>query len=114
MIGHWSTPYIYIVRTEFATPELEAEWSEWYSNVHMQDMLTVPGVRAVTRYVEVSGTTQYIAVYEIDSPKVFDHPRYLEVTGWGEWHRHVRGWTRTILRVEGAEEPFIGGADPTV
>lgn len=109
-IPHWSTPYIYIVKTEFGTPELEAAWNEWYNDVHVADMLTVPGVRGVKRYVEVSGSMQYVAIYEIESPEVFDHPRYREVTGWGEWHPHVRGWTRTILRIDSPEEPFAGGA----
>jgi hypothetical protein len=109
-LEHFATPYVYIVKTEFASREQEAAWNDWYQHVHVPDMLTVPGVRACRRYVDVTGDMLYIAVYEVDSPEVFEHPRYREVTGWGEWHQHVRGWTRTVLRIEHAEETFEGGA----
>ncbi len=109
-LERFTTRYVYMVKTAFASREQEAAWGEWYDSVHVPDMLTVPGVRAAHRYVDVSGEMQYIAVYEIDSPEVFDNPRYREVTGWGTWHRYVLGWTRTILRIEGDELTYEGGA----
>jgi hypothetical protein len=109
-LNHFTTPYVYIVKTEFASREQETAWNDWYQRVHVPAMLTVPGVRACHRYVDVTGEMQYVAMYEVDSPEVFEHPRYREVTGWGEWHQYVRGWTRTILRIEQAEETFEGGA----
>lgn len=112
-ISRWATPYIYIVKAEFGSKEHEAAWNEWYDRVHVVEMLTVPGIRAATRYVEVAGAQRYVAIYEIDSPEVFDHPRYHEVTGWGEWHPHVREWTRTIVRIHREEEGFPGGAAAT-
>ena len=106
---------LYIVRTWVPDDALE-EWDRWHTEVHVPDVIAQPQVRRARKYrvvednAPVEWPAQYITVYEIDGPEVFDHPRYREVTGWGEWHQYVRGWTRTILRIEGSEETYEGGA----
>jgi hypothetical protein len=109
-VHRWSTEYIYLVVTEFASPDHEAEWCDWYDTVHIPDMLSVPGVRHATRYREIGGDSLYVAIYDIDGPHVFDSDRYREVTGWGRWHPFVREWTRTITHVELGPQAFTGGA----
>jgi hypothetical protein len=52
----------------------EAEFNEWYDNVHIPDLLAVPGVRSAQRFeladAEVNTITpsqhRYLVVYELD------------------------------------------------
>jgi hypothetical protein len=99
-IREWRTPYLYVVQSQLRPSADEDGWNDWYDHVHIPDLLTVPGIQSATRYAQRGGALSYLAVYEIESPGVFDHPRYAEVTGWGGWQPHVLGWTRTIARVE--------------
>lgn len=102
-IRQWTTPYLYVVKSELGSAEHEDTWNRWYSDVHVRDLLTVPGIRGATRYRELTERGSYLAIYEIDSPEVFAHPRYQDVTGWGDWEQHVKGWTRTIVGIESDE-----------
>src|SRR3990170_2763834 len=101
-----TTAYLYVVRCELIAPEVETAWNAWYDDTHVPAMLSVPGIHSVTRFAERVPAPRYLALYEIDSPDVFQHPRYLEARGWGEWARHIRWWSRAILRREGVEEAF--------
>jgi hypothetical protein len=57
-----------------AVPGREAEFNDWYTNVHLGDVLKLPGVRAAQRFC-LSGIQhragphpyEYMAVYEIDT-----------------------------------------------
>jgi hypothetical protein len=54
-----------------ARPGMDDEFDRWYGEVHLKDMLEVPGVRSGERfYAQALGRTQpeyrYMAVYEID------------------------------------------------
>src|SRR5687768_11444256 len=52
----------------------EAEFDKWYDEVHLPDVVAVPGVRAAQRYVlgderrdpEVEPEFRHLAIYEID------------------------------------------------
>jgi hypothetical protein len=87
----------------------EADWNRWYDDEHVSAMLTVPGVNRVTRYRDMTEPRGYVAIYELDSPAVLDHPRYQEVRGWGPWAAAVADWGRIIIQhrtpsAEGAGE----------
>jgi hypothetical protein len=59
-----------------ASPEVEAEYNDWYSNKHLPDLTRVPGVITATRYkLDKSATLMpgiegdhrdYLAIYEIE------------------------------------------------
>ncbi|HWD05883.1 MAG TPA: EthD domain-containing protein [Kribbella sp.] len=59
----------------FADPEpgREAEFTEWYDNTHLPDVLRVPGFRAAQRFAARKGMRgeqpehRYAAFYEIDT-----------------------------------------------
>lgn len=66
------------VMLAFADPvsdEAEAEFNDWYSSRHVQDVLRVPGVVAATRYRIAQGVSplpgatgpsqRYVAIYEL-------------------------------------------------
>jgi hypothetical protein len=73
---------VMVVFTHPASPDVEDQYNDWYDNVHLKDLLAVPGVVGTTRYrlsptqpaVGTAGPSAapYLAVYEIeaDDPSV--------------------------------------------
>ena len=94
-----NTQYVYVVRSELRDPAMLEEWNAWYEDEHIPKLLSVPGLESATRYKE-RGAGRYLATYEIESPAVFEEPRYKEVTGWGEWEQHVKEWRRAIYKLD--------------
>ena len=94
------TPYVYIVRAEFGASARLADWHDWYDKTHIPDLLSVPGFDSASRFEERGTARRYLAGYEIESPAVFDEPRYSEVTGWGEWADHLEGWQTGIYELK--------------
>lgn len=89
--------YFHVVRCVFGAPELLGKWTQWYETVHIPAILAVPGMRSVTRYAEIGSDNSFLAVWEIDSPAVFDHPAYAEARGWGPWEPYIREWSISLL-----------------
>jgi hypothetical protein len=108
MIVAIATRYLYVVECEFGSPEREAAWNAWYDDVHVPNMLAVQGIHSVTRYARLGATSSYLAVYEIDSPEVFDQESYQRVRGWGEWADSITRWSRSVLRRDGDKKEFGG------
>ena len=55
-----------------STPEREAEFNEWYSSVHVPDVLKIPGITAATRYKLADSPAgdapgKYLAVYDVEA-----------------------------------------------
>jgi hypothetical protein len=90
---------LYQGRARFTDESRRAEWDLWYEREHIPQVLSVPGIRSVCRYQDVDDPEWFVAVYEIDSPEVFDHPRYAEVRGWGPWVSTIIEWSRSVLRL---------------
>jgi hypothetical protein len=101
------TRYIYVVRAVFTSPENEAAWNDWYDNKHVPDLLGVPGFVSATRFRQLGADGHYLAMYEIESPAVFEESQYAKITGWGEWAPMIAEWSRAIHRVEG-NLPVVG------
>lgn len=64
-----SAKYLYVVRMD-VDPEKEQQFNEWYNEEHIPALLEVPGVSGAYRYASLEGTPKYIALYELDNPKV--------------------------------------------
>lgn len=66
-------PLVWLVFTKPVEGK-EAEFDSWYDEVHLPDVVAVPGVRSAQRYVlgperrpqGVTPAHQHLAVYEID------------------------------------------------
>ena len=102
-----NTRYIYLVRAEFTDADRLPEWHSWYEQTHIPNLMSVPGFVSATRYQERgSHQSRYLAAYEIESPAVFDEPRYREITGWGEWGTYIGDWRRAIYMVVDELESF--------
>jgi hypothetical protein len=70
--------YLLIVFSDCKEPAREKEFNDWYSNMHVPDMLEVPGMIRATRWMsaepERSQHRKYLALYEMetDDIKKFD------------------------------------------
>ena len=66
-----------------AIPGQEDEFNEWYDTAHVPEMLAVPGISAVQRFVAVPSAggalppQRYLAVYELegDVDEILEHMR---------------------------------------
>jgi hypothetical protein len=58
------------VETNCTDPAQEKEFNEWYNNVHLQDVLSIPGVVRATRYENpgpAEGQAKFLCLYEIEA-----------------------------------------------
>jgi hypothetical protein len=80
---------IMLAFTQPTSAETENAYNEWYSNKHIHDLVTIPGVIAATRYkiaqdIEtlpgVVGPPQgYLAIYEIEGDTEADLEKFAGV-----------------------------------
>ncbi len=97
--------YWCMVKVDFAAPELEADFNRWYNEVHVPELLALPGfIRAWRLEVSDEGPglgepgQTYIAVYEIDSPSVFEQRVAGRVAWDGKWGQYIQNWARTFYK----------------
>ncbi len=65
--------YILEVRTNCSDPEKEAEYNDWYNNIHLPDVLETPGVVRATRYENTDpgeSEAKFVAIYEIETADI--------------------------------------------
>ena len=74
--------HAYLVFTQ-PTPGQDAEYNRWYTDVHLGDVLRVPGVVAAQRFKLQQGDSPapapYLAIYEIESDDVGEVLKQIEV-----------------------------------
>ncbi|MFP3283572.1 MAG: DUF4286 family protein [Nitrososphaeria archaeon] len=58
---------IYLVRLAVKSKEKDAEFRRWYNEVHLPDLLKVPGVVKDARFDLVEGDVASLAIYEFPS-----------------------------------------------
>jgi hypothetical protein len=91
-------PCIYAVRCNFARPDLEGAWNEWYSGPKLQQMVAKPLFLSGQRF-ESAGLDRrrkYLALWVVDSPAAFETPEYRSDWGFFEWQPHIRDWSRDL------------------
>ena len=65
--------WIRIVETRCRDKTREAEFNDWYSRVHLEDMLKCPIVVAARRYQRMDpkeSEVAYLAIYEIETEDI--------------------------------------------
>lgn len=65
--------WIRIVETSCKDKTREAEFNDWYTRVHLKDMLKCPVVVAARRYQKMDpkeGEAKYLAIYEIETEDI--------------------------------------------
>ena len=61
---------VLVVLTNPASTEAEVAYNDWYTNIHVPDVLAVPGYVSATRYKAFDGwqvfDQKYLTLYELD------------------------------------------------
>ena len=61
-------PFLWIARLDYDDPETEDEWNNFYTSVHLDEILSLPGVIRVSRYECIKGrrnNPKYLSITEI-------------------------------------------------
>ncbi len=65
------TRYLLFAFSDCKDPSREAEFNDWYDNVHLPDMLEVPGMIKATRWKSADNKEneirKYLALYELET-----------------------------------------------
>ena len=70
-------------------PSRNAEWDTWYLE-HLRVMVSVNGVESAQRFkTSGPGYSPSLAMYSMESARVFDDPYYLSIRGLGEFRNLV-------------------------
>ena len=83
------------------TPEVEAEFNEWYNTEHIPQLAAVPGVIMARRFRATSANRKYVALYHLESPDVQASAAWKNAanTPWTEKLRlHFRDHLRLVCR----------------
>jgi hypothetical protein len=68
----------YVVEADVAAAH-ERDFNDWYEREHLPGLAAVPGTVRAMRYRRPRGTPRYLACYDLLSPRVLEHPRWLAV-----------------------------------
>lgn len=79
-------------------PAFEEEFTAWYDTEHIPERLAVPGFESGVRYVCLSGSPRFLAMYDTRTPDVLDSPEYLRVSfdKSSPWTKRVTSRVRVI------------------
>src|SRR5262249_42315271 len=58
-------------------PEIDADFNTWYNTIYIPNYEKVPGVIRGRRYRAVTGTPQYLTLYEFENPKVSESDAWM-------------------------------------
>lgn len=109
-------PNCLLIVTAEVDPEVEADWSRWYDEVHLPDALACPGVLSGRRYASVGEVSEsdrgqgrrtkvklWTTIYELASPAAVETKEFNAMRGWGPFASRVRSQTRVVaaLRPQG-------------
>jgi len=102
------------------TPEVEAEFADWYFREHIPERVTLPGFLSGRRYTAPGGgTNKYLALYEATSKDVFGSEAYRErLNQPTEWTTkimpHFRNFVRSVFDVRLELGSQYGGSIATI
>jgi len=90
------TQAVLVVRTDIE-PEHEDAFNQWYNDIHLPEIVGVPGIRSGRRYRMLEGdeafpgdgVPAYLAIYELDDPSAVRSAEFAERRGWGPFASQV-------------------------
>ncbi|GAA1515437.1 hypothetical protein [Nocardioides humi] len=104
--------WFHVIRFRYGGPEEQrADWQAWLEDVHIPAVLAVPGMRSYTRYGQLGSDRDFLTVWQLDGPHVFDEPAYAAARGWGPWEGQMEHWTISLLQSQRPPRRF-GTAGP--
>ena len=66
--------YLFFAFSDCKDPDREDEYNEWYSNMHVIDMLEIPGMISATRWASATDKPnqqrKYLALYELETDDI--------------------------------------------
>ncbi len=69
---------------------LEAEYNHWYNEIHLPEVLSLPGVLGGRRFRVHGEGVRYLALYELASPDVVTSPAYVS---WRANSASTQAWS---------------------
>jgi hypothetical protein len=106
--AHMERPeWINVVSVDIEPTHAE-EFSRWYNEVHVPEILACPGWRANRRYECLDGEPRYLAIYDLeDSVRPFSSPQWSAAVGWDEHAQYIRGFHgfRVYQLILNSEDP---------
>jgi hypothetical protein len=100
--------YLYVVQMD-VPPELEDDFNRIYDTQHIPEIMKVPGVLGVKRYVlertAVPGVPKYTAVYRVASPDVPHSAAWIAASDTGDWKPRIRPHTTNRIHALYRELP---------
>ncbi len=103
--------FILVALTRCTDPAREAEFNDWYTNVHVRDALTNPGFLSGTRYrildepLVGEGRNQYLAIYEMETDDPAAWMATLREHSQGDPQQSYDAWEIELIA---AYEPITG------
>ena len=77
------------VRVNIKT-EKEDEFNDWYNQVHLPEILAVPGFISGRRFKRISGDKiKYMTLYELESFEPLKSEAYRKARGWDEFEPFI-------------------------
>src|SRR4051812_16555055 len=86
-------------------PESIVQHDDWHTHEHLPERLSIPGFLRGSRWRALSGTPQYLVIYEVADLGVLTSAAYLQrlnsPTPWtAKMMKSYRGMARGFCRVE--------------
>lgn len=79
------TRYLYFAFSDCKDPKREKEYNDWYSNIHIPDMLQVPGMIKATRWMSAENKKgqirKYLALYEFETDDMDEFNKQVQIRG---------------------------------
>lgn len=97
-------PFVYIVRCNFAAPDKERAWNDWYSGPKIGQMLAKPYFLTCQRFrLSLGSGRNYLALWTIASPEAFKTKEYTSDWGFFEWRPYIVDWSRDLFDAGGRQ-----------
>ena len=91
---------LYLVRCSYRDANSESAWNTWYSDLHVPEMLTIPGFRSGRRYRAADPESpRYAARYELTDSRVLESGAYQETSGGRfpePWYSNITDFSRWL------------------
>ena len=87
--GSGATPALLRFTRSAVAPEREAQFNQWYNEVHLPELLECPGWLSASRYEAVRGTPKYMAIYELAGASALETPQYVKARGFKDMEPYV-------------------------
>ncbi len=77
--------YLFFAFSDCKDPARETEFNNWYDNMHLPDMLEVPGMIKASRWVAADSKEKprrkYLALYELETDDVNEFDKQVQIRG---------------------------------